>query len=374
MAGRNAARVRSGAPVEPANISEEFPDAPPAWRSQNGPPMHRTAALALLLAPSAGCWLTAYDSAVIEADDVRIETPDDAFRASGERGEVYQLAIESARDTNAWVSDTVEAMGEIVLTLNEYPEDGRDGDWRVYGPYPDDQHDDLAWIVRISGDAKGSSMEVYAGAVGAQRADEMDLLLFGDVAVADSARNGGFAIDFDALNQHPELLERGRDATVLGGTINVDFARDTETLYKQVTIEFDGVKVDDGDNVYDFDGETYDYERGAKGEGTFHLGARSTFEDESWSGPEVERMAIDMRWTKTFAGRARGTILEGEDGGDLLRGDVEIDECFGDRGILTWRFLTEAYQSLAEPGYAFGDEQSCVFTDAQLDGEVLQRG
>ncbi|HWB78744.1 MAG TPA: hypothetical protein VG755_27465 [Nannocystaceae bacterium] len=336
--------------------------------------MHRTAALALLLAPSAGCWLTGYETAVIESDDVRIETPDDAFRASGERGEVYQLAVDSARDTNAWVSDTVEAMGEIVLTLNEYPEDGRDGDWRVYGPYPDDRHDDLAWIVRISGDAKGSSMEVYAGAVGAQRADDMDLLLFGDVAVADSARNGGFAIDFDALNRHPELLERDRDATVLGGTINVDFARDTETLYKQVTIEFDGVKVDDGDNVYDFDGETYDYERGAKGEGTFHLGARSTFEDESWSGPEIERMAIDMRWTKTFAGRARGTILEGEDGGDLLRGDVEIDECFADRGSLTWRFLTEAYQSLAEPGYAFGDEQTCVFTDDELDGEVLQRG
>jgi hypothetical protein len=373
VAGRNAAAVLVGARAEAADISEKFPVVVAAWRSQNGAPMHRTAALALLLAPSAGCWLTGYETAVIESDDVRIETPDDSFRSSGERGEVYQLAVDSARDTNAWVSDTVEAMGEIVLTLNEYPEDGRDGDWRVYGPYPDDTYDDLAWIVRISGDAKGSSMEVYAGSVGSKSADEMDLLLFGDVAVADSARNGGFAIDFDGLNKHPELLERDRDATALGGTINVDFARDTETLYKQVTIEFDGVKVDDGDNVYDFDGETYDYERGAKGEGTFHLAAHSTFEEENWSGPEVERIAIDMRWTKTFAGRARGTILEGEDGGDLLRGDVEIDECFGDRGVLTWRFLTEAYQSLAEPGYAFGDEKSCVFTDAELDGEVLQR-
>src|SRR5262249_10870981 len=145
------------------------------------------------LVPSAGCWMTNYDSATIEADDVRIETPDDGFRSSEQRGEVYQLAIDTARDTNAWVSDTVEAMGEVVQTLNEYPEDDRDGDWRVYGPYPDDQHDDLAWIVRIKGDAKATSMEVYAGPVGKQRADEMDLLLFGDVAVADSARNGGFA-------------------------------------------------------------------------------------------------------------------------------------------------------------------------------------
>lgn len=317
--------------------------------------------------------MTGYETAVIQSDDVRIETPDDGFRASGQRGEVYQLAMDSARDTNAWVSDTVEAMGEIVLTLNEYPESDRDGDWRVYGPYPDEDHDDLAWIVRISGDTKGSSMEVYAGKVGDEHAEDMDLLLFGDVAVADSARNGGFAIDFDALNEHPELLERDSDGQVLGGTINVDFARDTESLYKLVTIEFDGVKVDDGDNVYDFDGETYEYERGAKGEGTFHLAAQSTFEDENWSGPEVERMTIDMRWTKTFAGRARGTIFEGEDGGDLLRGDIRIDECFADRGELTWRFLTEAYRDLADPDYSFGEEKSCAFTDGELDGDVVRK-
>ncbi|MBC8066699.1 MAG: hypothetical protein IAG13_00065 [Deltaproteobacteria bacterium] len=319
--------------------------------------------------------MTGYETAVIEGDDVRIETPDEGFRASGKRGEVYQLALDAALDTDAWVSDTVEAMGEVVLTLNEYPESSRDGDWRVYGPYPDDSYDDLAWLVRISGDEQGSSVEVYAGSTGEKSADEMDLLIFGEVAIADGARNGGFAIDFDALNQHPQLLERDRDANVLGGTIYVDFARDVESLAKQVTIEFDAIRIDDGDNVYDYDGETYEYQREAAGDGRFHLAARSTFEDENWSGPEVERMAIDLRWTKTHAGRARGTILEDETGGDLLRGDIVVHECFAERGELEYRRVTEAYQELIEPGYAFGEAKSCVFTEAELDaGPGLSRG
>ncbi len=336
--------------------------------------MQRNALVTLTLVAlgtlSVGCWLTpTYDTPVIEGDDVRMEPPgsDEDFRAAGERGEAYVLALETSRDANGWVSDTVEGMGEIVRTLNGYPEDSRDGDWRVYGPHEDEDNRELSWLVRISGDTGGSSVEIYVGKSGAQDATDMDLVLWGDVAVAKSARNGGFAIDFDAYSRHPELREHDRDAEVLTGTIYVDFARDVDTRYKRVDIEFDGVTVDDGEALVDFDGETYAFYRGPRGEGTFHLGARSSFEDEGWSGPETERMELDVRWDSAHAGRARGRILQSRSEGDLPFGDVELHECFEARGALTWRFLTEAYAQHEVSGYNFGSEKSCVFEEAELD-------
>ena len=73
---------------------------------------------------NAGCWLMpSYDTPVIEGEDVSIETPEqDGFRGSGVRGEVYQLALDTAYDTNDWVSETVAGMADITRTLNGYPE------------------------------------------------------------------------------------------------------------------------------------------------------------------------------------------------------------------------------------------------------------
>jgi hypothetical protein len=305
---------------------------------------------------------------VIEGDDVRMDPPgqDGGFRDATRRGEAYALAHETAADANAWVSDTVEGMGEIVRTLNGYPEDRREGDWRVYGPHADEDSRDLAWLVRISGDGAASSVEIYVGSASADDAGDMDLILWGDIAVEGAKRSGGFAIDFDAYARHPELAEGERTAEVVTGTIHVDFARDTKSRSKQVDIVFDGVSVDDGRELVDFDGESYLFHRGPDGEGSFHLGARSSFEDEGWSGPETERMALDMVWDRSQAGRARGMIVESRTEGDLLYGDVRLDECFDAKGGLTWRFLTEAYAKHEVPGYNFGAESSCVFADADL--------
>jgi len=323
---------------------------------------------------NAGCWLLpSYDTPVIEGEDVSMDGPDDGFRGSGLRGEVYQLALDTAYDTNDWVSETVAGMADITRTLNGYPEDRRDGDWRVYGPHDDEDGRDLSWMVKIKGDSAGASMEIYIGEAGV-RDDDMDVVLAGDIATDDSARNGGFMIDFDAIVAHPALLDDEEDKDDITGKVMIDFARDIDTDYKWVDITFDGVAVTEDDDTYDFDGEVYEYHRDEKGSGTFHVAARGAFDEYGWSGPEIERMTIDMRWNAEEAGRARGAILESENEGDLRFGDVVLHECFDTTGQLTWRFLTEAYAAEEPEGYNFGSEKTCVYEDADLDGRARRVG
>lgn len=322
---------------------------------------------AVALAPA--CWLEPTSGVpVLDGEDVRMDVPGDAFRGAGDRGAAYDLARETAADTNGWVAETVQGMGELVHELDGYPEDRREGSWRVWGPHSDDAGRDASWLVRIDGDESRSSVEVYIGHADADDAGDMDLVLWGDVDVEGSTRKGGFAIDFDAYMRHPEVHDRAYESEVATGTIHVDFSRDTKSRSKTVNVEFDGVKVTEDGETYDFDDETYSFRRDATGAGTFHLAVRSPFEEEGWSGPEVERMELDMAWDKQQAGRARGRILESKNQGDLRHGDIELSECFDGSGGLTWRFLTEAYAVYEPSGYNFGNEKSCVVPTSALDG------
>ena len=98
----------------------------------------------------------------------------------------------------------------------------------------------------------------------------------------------------------------------------------------------------------------------------FHFAAQSSFEEPGWSGPELERMQVDMTWNRQNEGRARGMIVETEGEGDLRHGDIIVHECFDDLGELTWRTLNEEYLQY-EPHYNVGDESSCVFAEADLE-------
>ena len=46
-------------------------------------------------------------------------------------------------------------------------------------------------------------------------------------------------------------------------------------------------------------------------------------------------------------------------GGDLKYGDVDVQECFGEDGYLTWREINEEYLVL-DPDYNFGDSATCA--------------
>jgi hypothetical protein len=314
------------------------------------------------LVPSAGCWMTNPDTPLIEADDVRMEPPGSSgFRAAGDRGDVYDLALEVSGDVNGWVTETAVGMSRIVHELNKYPETRTDGDWRVYGPHDDEEGKDGAWMVRLQGDEAAASFEVYIGRRGAREAS-MQLLIDGEISVSDEQRDGAFTIDFDTIHAFADVLDEADPDARYGGDITVTFERDLETKHKQVDLAFDGFFYDDGVDDLDFDGESYTYSRDERGAGRFHFATWSSFESSEWSGPELERMAVDMRWDEQNAGRARGTIVEVDGEGDLRHGDIVVSECFDGGGGLTWREVSEAYADY-DPGYAFGDERSCVFDE-----------
>ena len=322
-----------------------------------------SALLTASLIPSAGCWMANPDTPVIEAEDVRMEIGDgDRFRVTGERGDVYDLAMEVSGDTNKWVAEMAVGMSKIVGELNQYPEDRTEGDWRVYGPHDDE---DGAWMARIQGDESGSAFEVYIGHRGT-RAEDMSLLIDGEISVDETTRDGAFTIDFDTIFQYAEILDDVADDERFGGKIQVTFERNLDDKHKEVELKFDGFFFDDGQEDLDFDGERYVYRRDARGAGQFHFAAQSSFEEPGWSGPELERMVVDMSWTADNAGRARGMIVEADGEGDLRHGDIVVQECFDDVGELTWRTLNEEYLQF-EPDYAVGDESSCVLSEADLE-------
>lgn len=325
-----------------------------------------TALVAATTVSGTGCWMTNPDTPLIEAEDVRMEPPGSTgFRQLGDRGEVYDLALEVSDDVNGWVTEIAVGMSKLVHELNKYPADHEDGQWRVYGPHDDEDGRDGAWMAKIEGDGAGASFEVYIGRRGATAA-EMTLLISGDVSVVDTERDGRFTIDFDTIRQFEDIIDDVDTDADYGGKITVSFERDTNTRQKRVELDFDGFFHDDGEDDLDFDGESYLYDRDAEGAGRFHFATWSSFDDGEWSGPELERMTVDMRWDVEEAGRAHGQISEIDGVGDLRHGDIAVSECFDAAGGLTWRMLNAPYAEY-EPDYSFGDEGTCVFGQADLE-------
>ncbi|MEM7154481.1 MAG: hypothetical protein AAF799_16660 [Myxococcota bacterium] len=332
--------------------------------------MNRRTALAsslfvTALALNTGCWYSGSDIPVIEAGDLEMEPPgSDSFRQAGDRGEVYDLALEVSDDVNTWVTDIAVGMSRLVHELDQHRPNREEDGWRIYGPHDDDEGKDASWMARITGDSAGASFEVYIGRRGASE-DEMRLLIDGDVSVADTERDGHFSIDFDTIAAYADVMDDVDPDAEFGGSIVVEFERDTNTRHKRVDLDFDGFFYDDGEDDLDFDGEKYLYFRDDEGAGRFHFAAISSFESDNWSGPELERMTVDMRWDTEQAGRARGQILEVDGVGDLRHGDLMVNECFDGSGGLVWRSLNEPYAGY-EPDYSFGDEADCVFDESAL--------
>lgn len=324
-----------------------------------------SALLTATVVPGTGCWMVGEDTPLIEAEDVRMEPPGSmGFRQLGERGEVYDLALEVSDDVNGWVTDIAVGMSKLVHELNKHPATAEDGEWRVYGPHDDDNGKDGSWMAKIDGDSAGATFEVYIGRRGAT-ADEMKLLISGDVSVVETERDGHFTIDFDTIREFEDLIDDVNTDADYGGSITVSFERDTDTREKRVELDFDGFYHDDGEDDLDFDGESYLYHRDEEGAGRFHFATWSSFDDGEWSGPELERMTVDMRWNADEAGRAHGQIVEVDGVGDLRHGDISVSECFDAAGGLTWRNLNDPYSEY-EPDYSFGDEGTCVYTDADM--------
>lgn len=314
------------------------------------------------------------DGDFLEGDDVRISVPSGVSeRAGGDmiRGDVYSIVDRTIDDTNGWVTGGVEGIAAIYRALDRARETSRDGDWRVYGPYDDDDGRDLAWLARLDEDAEGvKKFEFYVGPRGVKGQEGMDLVIDGQLAVDGDMRSGGFNLYFDAIEAHPDMKEDKDSLHTFAGAILVSFKRDVATEAKTIDIKYDDFQVlYDGylDSDTFFSDESYNYKSNADGTGDFHLALYGQWDDWGWSGPETEKMVLDMAWDADGAGRSRGQILEVDGVGDLKHGDLIIHECFVADGWLDWREINEAYVDEV-PDYNFGEESSCVLGLEALPG------
>lgn len=328
-------------------------------------------ALLATLAPTTGCLFGGYDGVFIEAEDVRLDIPTSSqgFRAEGDiNGDAWLLITHTATDVNGWVTTVVETSSYVIEFLNNHRETSRDGDWRVYGPFDDNRGNDVAWMVRIAGDDLDTQFEFLVADKGTTNPDSFVMFADGDLTVDDEMRMGKMHIDFDTIEMHPDL-----DSTALWeyeGDITIEFERNTDSGDKTIDIDFDAFTAARtgflDDDVFTSD-ETYHYSKKGSGSGVFHLALMGEWDTypHTWSGPEQERMQLDMVWNDGGEGRARGLIQEVDGVGDMKHGDLSLEECFNGDGYLTWRELSELYANEV-PDYNFGDSNTCVYTDEDL--------
>ncbi|MBK8260638.1 MAG: hypothetical protein IPK80_04795 [Nannocystis sp.] len=327
------------------------------------------AALSLCLClPNAGCLalLGGGDADFIEDEDVRLAVPAAVSQRAGDPdlivGDLYRVVTATIEDTNGWVTSSVEGIASIYRFLDRRRETSRDGSWRVYGPHPDDDGRDLAWLVKIDEPAGVKTFEFYVGPRSASGQAEMDLFVEGSLKVEGDVRSGGYNLHFDAIEAHPAIKAEEDSQFTFAGSIMVSFERDTATEAKSIDVDFIGFSAH-YDGFLDEDSfssdESYNFKQNADGSGDFHLALMGPWDDHGWSGPENERLALDMAWTPEGAGRARGQILEVDGVGDLKHGDLVIDECFKPEGFVAWRMLSAAYQVEA-PEYGMGEEAACA--------------
>lgn len=320
------------------------------------------ALVATALLPTTGCWFDSYDGAFIEAADLSLEIPAEGFRDGETRGDLWRLINTATANTNGWVSAVVETTSYVIELLNNYPETARDGAWRIYGPLDDDAGRDIAWLVRISGSELDTSFEFLLAPRGTVNPASFELMADGSLTVEDAQRFGNLHMNFDTIEKYP-----GLNTALLwsfAGGINIEFQRDVASGEKTITIDYDQfVATRTGfldDDLFQSD-ETYEYHQAGDGSGSFSLALLGEWDTwpHSWSGPEQERMQLDMVWNVSKAGRARGTITQVDGVGDMKHGDLSLEECFDGQGALSYRVLTELYANEL-PGYNMGDEASCV--------------
>lgn len=309
-----------------------------------------------------GCWQDSY--AFPTADDVRMSPRDSDAMRSGSLaayGDVYALGMQSAHEVNGWVGEAIDASGRVIRKLESLPPNSTDGPWEIYGPYPDAESG-LSWLIRIDGGADDSRFEVLVGDESARKASQMDELLAGEIEIDGKVRKGSFRVSFDTIEAH-ELKAGPNRSRTHQGTMVIRFEREVDTELKVVEIEYDDFEVTQEYPIREyFSADGYSFRRAADGAGAFHLDIVSTFQTQVWSGPERERMLIDLEWNADGAGRGQGQLLHLEDEGDLAHGDIVIDECFEPGGFFTWRQLNEPYAS-GLPEYNTGDPSSCVDID-----------
>ncbi len=313
-----------------------------------------------------GCFFLGGSTEFLQADDVRFELPESVTSRDADttkiHGDLHDAVLRITDDVNGWITQTVETSARVVEFLDGIPETSRDGTARVYGPYADRDGRDLSWLVRLDETDEGNTFELHVGLRAAKSQADMDQLMRGSLVVGEDRRSGGFTLDFDVVEKYAEMKGDAAELYTYAGAVSVTFERELGSQLKHIDMDFQDLSV-----VYEgfldddtfFSDDTYSYHRAADGTGDFHLALLGEWDDHGWSGPEQELMTLDAAWTPDGAGRTRGTIRESAEMGDMKHGDLQVDECFGSDGYLTWRQISAAYLVDA-PDYDLGDPKTCA--------------
>lgn len=322
------------------------------------------AAIGMVLAFASACRLGGDEVAFVERGDVLLAVP--AARAGAMRGEVHERVTSTADAIDGWLGSVVDEAASVVAEVEGHRETRREGRFALYGPFDDADERDLAWLVKLDGDGRRGTFEIWAGRRGAAEG-ELALVLAGDIDTRGGQRSGVLAIDFDTIDLLPAL--RPEPEARFAGAVSVEFTRVQDDA-ADVAIAFTEFTREDDAGMTWHANETFVYERDPMGGGAFHLALQSGIDlailVELGVG-DVDRLELDARWDANGAGRARATVrVVANPDGALPHGDLLVHECFDATGGLTWRELNGAYAA-ESPGYALGDLLSCVFEDPDLD-------
>lgn len=311
----------------------------------------------------------------IDADDVRLELPgavsDRDVDTTMIHGDLHDAALRVSEDVNTWITTLVETSAHVVEFLDGVPETSRDGNTRVYGPYADRDGRDLSWLIRIGEQDDTTSFEIHVGPRSAGSQSDMNKLMSGTLVASEESRSGSFDLDFDIVEQYPEMQGEAGKLYTYAGAVSVTFERQLGSEYKHIDMNFEDLSVlYEGflDDDAFFSDDTYSYHRDADGAGNFRLALLGEWDDFGWSGPAQENMTLEWAWNPKGEGRTRGSIVEVDGVGDMKHGDLALEECFGADGYLTWRQINAPYVVEA-PDYNFGDPASCAIAIEAFDNK-----
>jgi hypothetical protein len=269
-------------------------------------------------------------------------------------GWVYLVARDSALQLNRWTMGLGEAAFRVHENARSTPasEDG------VWGPFPDPEDRDIRWRLRLDG------VEHIVEAAPPSQDDWHVVVRWSAEAVEghaliDPAEVGRFRFEFDGFAAVPDLGKWVGDVVrAYSGAIEIDFVRGGAVA--ELDVRFDDFEAWDVMPARTFSSqETWSYAQDASGAGALHAAVWDAFDLLPFTGPEIDRMQIDLAWDAADSGRASGTVAMG----DLqAAGPLELAECFDAAGVLTWRVVGGEFATLL-PDYAFGDESECALSD-----------
>lgn len=326
------------------------------------------------------------------ADDVEVQLAPGvrAHPLNDTVGWGYLSAQETATQLNTWSRRSLERLSPLIAEARSSDAREIEGG-RAWGPFDDPQGRDLQWRVFVPDLELDVAAGVQAPSEGhvpvelqVRAPDDDDeafrsfLVFTPTPAVSEGetsvlAHAGTVRIEAGLVARWPELGHHLHDTLRrYEGAVQWRYAylgsaeADALATAREVWVEFDrfaavDMGLDDGSYRAL---EPVHFASDARG-GQFRFDRIAAFDDLGFTGPELDRMQVELAWGPDESGRAQVRFDDPDpwwSAGDPAAGTLVIDECFDAAGGLVWRDLSAAYLEL-QPDYRLGEIADCVVRD-----------